>query len=253
MYPLLAAYNNRQIDAMELLLINGADYNRRSNRSHSDPRCGFIVDELIDIAILDQYTEGVELLLRYGAYLYGGIIDAAFKHLSSDIIKALLPYMTEDQIEPYLRTAIEYGDDRVLIALLEYGISPDIYIDSTPALIIALNSGYKSIIDLLFKHDASPNITDANGSTALHIVSRLGDMEMVKYLLSKGANVNAVDHIGNSPLHLASLYKRTGVIEHLSTNGADNTISNTMGITPKQAIYPAHASMMVPVLSEDSS
>lgn len=235
MYPLLAAYNNRQIYAMELLLMNGADYNRRTNEYRSDPDHRFRVSDLIDIAILDQYTEGVELLLRYGVCLYSDIIDAAFKHLSYDIIKALLPYMTEDQIEPYLRTAIEYGDDRVLIALLEHGISPDIYIDSTPALIIALNSGYKSIIDLLFKHDANPNITDANGSTALHIVSRLGDLEMVKCLLSKGANVNAVDHIGNSPLHLASLYKRTGVIEYLLVNGADDTISNTMGITPTHA------------------
>jgi ankyrin repeat protein len=223
MYPLLAAYIRRHIDAMELLLEHGADHNIKLEHKwqrHSQIQTWYRMETLIDLAVIEECIPAIKLLLKYGATISNVFIDRIFSYPYAEVASLLLPDMTQDQIETYYHIAVTNSNTKTLDVMLEYGISP--------------------------------NIVDVNGNTPLHIASRRGNLEMVKFLLTRGADINAVDHIGNTPLHLASMYKRTSIVEHLVTNGADLTITNTMDMIPIMPIQTTTRPLNIP-LSEEST
>ena len=67
MHPLLAAYNGRHIDAMELLLEHGANYDMKLGLGWrwSPSWLYYRMETLIDMAIVDQYIPAIKLLLPY--------------------------------------------------------------------------------------------------------------------------------------------------------------------------------------------
>ena len=66
------------------------------------------------------------------------------------------------------------------------------------------NHGHGRRIRLLLKHGADPNKRDAEGRTALHLVSARGvGGEAIRALVEAGADLNARDHEGRTPLDYA--------------------------------------------------
>jgi len=69
----------------------------------------------------------------------------------------------------------------------------------TPLMIAAI-TGQTDAANLLLAKGADPNLTNNDGSTALHMAAFFGHIEIVKALLDKGANVNVRNQRSETPL-----------------------------------------------------
>ncbi|KAH7144601.1 ankyrin repeat-containing domain protein, partial [Dactylonectria estremocensis] len=80
-------------------------------------------------------------------------------------------------------------------------------------------NGLESIVQLLLKEGASPNIADFDGDTALLLASGRGHHKIVELLLQKGADPNIANTDGDTPLQLASGNGHQKVVELLIASG----------------------------------
>ena len=69
------------------------------------------------------------------------------------------------------------------------------------------------------------------GDTALHIVTKRGDLNWVGFLVGKGANVNARDSAGNTPLMIATIARWTEGIALFTQLKAQLDVQNRLGET----------------------
>src|SRR5258705_7930174 len=93
--------------------------------------------------------------------------------------------------------------------------SPDI------RLVDAVKKSDKAAIKALLPQHIDPNITDVDGSTALHWASRWDNLETAGALIRGGANVKAANRYGVTPLSLACINGSAPMIELLLKAGAD--------------------------------
>ena len=94
----------------------------------------------------------------------------------------------------------------------------------------AARAGDTSAIKTLLDGGVDPNLTDAKGSTALHVLAADGQRtadairrrsEAARTLLDAGADVNAADRGGMTALHIALARQRVELIGVLLDAGAD--------------------------------
>ncbi len=78
---------------------------------------------------------------------------------------------------------------------------------------------------------AGVNVANKNGTTALHLAAKLGDVETVKKLIQKNADITAVDRWGGTPLIVALSQRKLGVVNELCQHEPD--LKNTSGIAPR--------------------
>uniref|UniRef100_A0A336LM61 CSON013692 protein n=1 Tax=Culicoides sonorensis TaxID=179676 RepID=A0A336LM61_CULSO len=83
----------------------------------------------------------------------------------------------------------------------------------------------------------SPNASDSQKRSALHIATTRNYIEIVKILLEHGANPNQVDSIGNTPLHLASCTKHLETVTLLIKYGASTLMTDRNGFHPLALAY----------------
>ena len=72
----------------------------------------------------------------------------------------------------------------------------------------------------------------ANGTTPLHWMALLGDVQAIRLLIEAGANIDAVDNDGCTPIHIAAQWRQTSAVHILKNSGADCTIKNAQGFAP---------------------
>jgi ankyrin repeat protein len=70
-----------------------------------------------------------------------------------------------------------------------------------------------------------------SGETALHMVTRRGDLNWVGFLIGKGANVDARDRDGNTPLLIAVISRWTEGVALLTKVKAQVDVQNRLGET----------------------
>ncbi len=93
-----------------------------------------------------------------------------------------------------------------------------------------------ALVEALLKAGASPNDRDANGWTALMLVSATGHSALAEALLDAGAEIDA-KCIGNestdgmTPLMIAALQGRAGVVRLLLDRGAKLHLKSTKGLS----------------------
>ncbi|CAB0028004.1 unnamed protein product [Trichogramma brassicae] len=109
---------------------------------------------------------------------------------------------------------------------------------NTPLLRVLLHN-QRNMFELLLQKGADPNVTNKEGSTALHIISKrfwLDDLaEMVFELSHKNhqpLQIDIQDKDGNTPLHLALMFDKKRVADLLLKKGANPNLVNAEGRTP---------------------
>ena len=91
--------------------------------------------------------------------------------------------------------------------------------------------GYQSVVDLLLKYGADPNMGDCNGSTPLHIASCHGMSAIISLLVDHGADIDAKSLNGSTPLHSAAVCLAKGSISPLFDLGCDYFVADNDGMS----------------------
>lgn len=91
---------------------------------------------------------------------------------------------------------------------------------------------HTAIFNILLEHGADTNLLTGYGYTALHLAAESNTFPFIKPLIEKGALVNAQNSKGFSPLHAASDQGNLEACIALIENGADVNIVDLDGFTP---------------------
>ena len=99
-------------------------------------------------------------------------------------------------------------------------------------LYIAVEEGYKDLVELLLDNHADPNIKENGGWTPIHLAALSGDQDIVEMLLEHGVDLNIKDNGGKTPLHLAVVRNNQVIVDMLLEHGVDLNIKENGGKTP---------------------
>ncbi len=180
--PLMYAVSERQIEAVKILLLNGADPN-------FDP---FLIEPPLVISARNGFAGITEELIISGAYLLG-----------------------KDQYGASpLHYAAAYNYPVIADMLLYYGAKADVedYSLTTP-LMAATYSGNIGVARLLIKYGAQSTKKDINGITPLMIAAQAGDSLFAGFLIDNGARLGSKSVNGNSALNSAISNDHTSVLD----------------------------------------
>jgi ankyrin repeat protein len=102
------------------------------------------------------------------------------------------------------------------------------------ALTIASCSKNEELVKWLLDNGVSPNVQDKQGLTALHRLSRFGDLSMTKLLVEYGhADVQLLDNSGCSVMEEADRNNMSEIATYLWTKGCESTsVKNPDGMGP---------------------
>jgi ankyrin repeat protein len=128
-----------------------------------------------------------------------------------------------------LRAAIMNGNIDMVRELLDNGVDPNTTFNhGINALMMALFTGSRPIMDLLLNHGADINRRTDTGRSILFMTYQA---EMIDYLIQHGADVTACTHDGNTLLHRAVVYFPQ-LIPTIIAHHADINAQNNQGQTP---------------------
>ncbi|KAJ6641244.1 Ankyrin-3 [Pseudolycoriella hygida] len=164
--------------------------------------------------------ENFELLLKSGADM-----EAVNKNGQNGLEFAVVRENSK-AVEILLRNGANPNqfDKNNSISILETAIMQNFVVDA-------------SMTELLIKHGADMNHTNAQGESALHQAMRIGNPKVPPVLIEHGANVNAKDRQNRTPLHFAAMYDhwsredRISIAEMLLDRGADVYAEDNEGNT----------------------
>jgi ankyrin len=96
----------------------------------------------------------------------------------------------------------------------------------------AAKSGDKEALRSLVQKGTNVNVTEADGTTALHWASYRDDLEAADLLLRAGAKVNAANDLGVTPLWTACENGSESMVRRLLAAGANPNAKLLLGETP---------------------
>ena len=103
-------------------------------------------------------------------------------------------------------------------------------------LLDAVKGGDKTALSSLLRQRIDVNMSEADGTTALHWAVVQDDLGMADQLIRAGANVRAANRYGVTPLYLASVNGSAPMIEKLLKAGADGNAPAPEGETPLMTV-----------------
>ena len=239
--PLLLACSRAQMESVRLLLKANADL----DITYADG------DSCLHAAIAgDCSKETVQEIIDYGADVNGvnkrgrtALLFSCF-YRQMDSVKVLLaagadPTIADEEGFTCLYAAVDGRcNTETLQALIDHGAHVDAKRkDGTNALMCACRTGQSEIVKFLLEAGADVNITNANGSTSLH-VAIIGDCsnETLEKIVQQGAAVNAMGNRGKTALIHACESAKTESVKLLLKKGADPNISDDKGYTSLHAV-----------------
>jgi len=122
--------------------------------------------------------------------------------------------------------------------------------ESRPPLVDAAKSGNKEALQrVLAQKGVNVNVTEGDGTTALHWASYHDDLDAANQLIRAGAKVNAANDLGATPLWAASQNGSEAMVKRLLEAGADPNLALQAGETPvmvaSRAGYPRVVELLV--------
>jgi serine/threonine-protein phosphatase 6 regulatory ankyrin repeat subunit A len=113
--------------------------------------------------------------------------------------------------------------------LLEHGASPDLTDkDGNTPLHLATANGLFKIVNLFLEYDADPNQRNNEKQTAIHFAARNNRGKVLRELLNREVEINIQDSQGRTALHLAA-EEAPNTTKILLDKGADVNILDTKG------------------------
>jgi cytohesin len=165
-----------------------------------------------------------------------------------------------EYIASALSAAARYGHSDLLRYLISRGNCVNMALpgDSGTLLHEAARGNHTQTVRTLVDLEASCDIQDTNGKTALHVSAETGSLEITKFLVERHEKpykkialenietnivildraitrlnrVNVRDKDGNTPLHLAAAAGNTSTVRYLLSAGSDVRSCNTRGEYP---------------------
>jgi ankyrin repeat protein len=120
----------------------------------------------------------------------------------------IFPTINRCPVEKALKDAID-NDDAIAVRALATEIS-DLQEIETGFLMHAIESGSRKsslILMEILGDTREMNHQDVSGSTALHNLAKIGDVELLEAMLETCVNVNAMNQKNETALHVAILYQ----------------------------------------------
>lgn len=185
--PLICAIDNKDYTSMKLLLDSGANANAKMP---------YINLSVLYYATNMQYSDGVDLLLKYGAN----------------------PKIATSSGETPLHVVRNKKD---ALKLIKHGAVVDAVdvVGATPLQRITRRGISIDVIHVLLSSGADVNET-TGVDTPLTAAIKIGNISAVKLLVEYGANPNLSNESGQSPLACAQVSGNQAIIDYLITIGA---------------------------------
>lgn len=143
--------------------------------------------------------------------------------------------------------ACRYGNQEIIIALLEQGADPNAAIeDGTNAVQLCAASAPPHIMASLIEHGASITAANDYGQTALMFAANAGNSETMRYLADAGAQINQQTQQGYSPLFFAIKSHNLTAVKTALALGADLSATAKDGTTAAQlAVYAKNYEFLI--------
>jgi uncharacterized protein len=107
------------------------------------------------------------------------------------------------------------------------------------ALHYAAASGSQAILQLLLKHQANPDATSPNGTTALMMAARGGHILGVKLLLDAGADVLLKNEQGYDAVEMAKIFNHTDIVAGLQSRIKKQAAAKAAAPSPSPSPSPS--------------
>jgi ankyrin repeat protein len=253
--PLMYAAEIGSLDAMRLLIDQGADVNAQN--AFGSTALMWSVSDPAKVRLLLDHGAQVNTAAKSGRT---ALIIAAFTNPSAEVVRLLLAkgakvdVMDQRHVTPL--NAATFGNDTATVRLLlEAGAdieTPDTFIGLTPLMNAAGNRNVEAAklllakgakVNAVSKTEGLPKIqtgtVEFGGWTPLLMAAAFGPPEAVKTLLDAGAKIDARDYRGFTPLMLAvgtdRFDRRT--VNLVLSHGADLRPTNHDGETAVDWAY----------------
>ncbi|XP_063448453.1 ankyrin-3-like [Mytilus trossulus] len=241
MSPLSIAYNNRNKNILEILILKGADI---------DNIYGLQQETLLFKACKDGEEDIVSFLLEKSASTNVYNVDRKTPLYIScclnydKITCKLLENNANVNINSYDCYSPLYHlcmNNNVKIAkmLLQKDANVDFVLGNTESLLImACKLNHPDIVDLLLQYNADVNYCHYSGETALYFAFEDGNIDMVRRLLNNNADLNVCKHERDFFLYLAckrghyDLMKL--ILEHHNEIEINKVIFNGLNVNKKR-------------------
>lgn len=142
-----------------------------------------------------------------------------------------------------LRDAVEKADVKKLKSLLKS--SEYLADDNITALHLALESGNKSVINMLLEKRPNLRLKNAKGENSLHVAAKIGVTSFIELFLERGVGINLATKDKLTPLHVAVKHNRIETVKLLLGKKAKVNTQNAAGDTP---LHEAVANRSIPLI-----
>lgn len=233
--PLFAAIWNNRPEVIELLLVNGVDFNFRNNEGgtalHIAASRGnteiaqLLIDHGLDINVTNNFGEKP---IGEAAWNEAGMVQWLINHGAEVNASA-------DSLPVPLMTAIHGNNTEAVRILINAGADVNRGHRGDIPLLVAASRGNIDILRILLENGADVNIRGSHyGRSLLHYSAIYGQSEIAELLISRGAEIDALDRDNHTPLYYAAKYCNRNVADRLKENGANSKDIEENYNTPAQ-------------------